>query len=138
MSEQMNLSYSYLSRLETNSAMPSPETVAKIAELLHGDLKELLELADCLPRVILDRITADQSSPSPALRRAAGPVEDAGDPRVLTMTVAQLADEGLLPHDDALAVAQTVALLCQLPKQQRDAFMGLIQTMYHGDTTAHG
>ena len=73
LTEQTGLSYSYLSRVENDSASPQPDAVARLAEALDGDVRELLELADCLPGVILDRIARRWDGASPgALNRSAG------------------------------------------------------------------
>jgi transcriptional regulator with XRE-family HTH domain len=56
LSERTGLSYSHLSRVENDSVVPNPKTVVSIAEALEGDLAAMLEMADCLPRQILDRL----------------------------------------------------------------------------------
>ena len=56
LAEETGLSYSHLSRVENDSASPQADAVARLAEALDGDLRELLELAACLPAVILQRI----------------------------------------------------------------------------------
>ena len=72
MAERTGLSYSHLSRVENDSASPQADGIARIAEALDGDLRALLELADCLPEVILQRISRqEERSPAGSLPRAA-------------------------------------------------------------------
>src|SRR5437763_1422986 len=66
------LSVSHLSRIENDSAVPNPDTVVKLAIALEGELERMLEMADCLPREILERLIRRAEAESPALRRAAG------------------------------------------------------------------
>jgi transcriptional regulator with XRE-family HTH domain len=79
------LSVSHLSRIENDNTLPNPDTVVKLATALDGELGQMLELADCLPREILERLirsTDDQRET--ALPRSAGaPVGDPGFGRAL-------------------------------------------------------
>ncbi len=68
--KECGIAYTHLSRIEADSTSPRAETVVKIAEALDGDLKLMLELANCLPRVILDRIEARQASEGVTLNRS--------------------------------------------------------------------
>ena len=56
-SERTGLAYTHLSRVENDSAVPNPATIAKIAEALGGDVAVMLRLADNLPQAILDRLS---------------------------------------------------------------------------------
>ena len=60
LAERTGLSYSHLSRVENDSASPQADGIARIAEALDGDLRALLELAACLPEVILQRISRQE------------------------------------------------------------------------------
>jgi transcriptional regulator with XRE-family HTH domain len=72
------LSVSHLSRIENDNALPNPDTVVKLATALGGELERMLELADCLPREILERLIRRTDDSAPALRRSAG--ETGADP----------------------------------------------------------
>ena len=50
------LSPSHLSRLENDNGLPNAETVVKLSTALEGDLEKMLQLADCLPEEILERL----------------------------------------------------------------------------------
>ncbi|MDA1220267.1 MAG: helix-turn-helix transcriptional regulator [Chloroflexi bacterium] len=72
LSEHSGISYTHLSRIENDSVLPTAESVARLAQALDGDLKAMLELADCLPKVILDRISAQEQPVANSLLRTAG------------------------------------------------------------------
>ncbi len=133
---QTGLSYSHLSRIENDSTLPGPETVAKIAEALGGDLKLMLERAKCLPRAILDRIMSrEESQRSVALRRTAG--QAAVAQRSLTKATSPelfgLARAAGLDENEAFDVADAVQEMIRLPKHQRQAVVALIATLRQGD-----
>lgn len=133
---QTGLSYSHLSRIENDSTLPGPETVAKIAEALGGDLKLMLERANCLPRAILDRIMSrEESQQSGALRRTAGQGAAAHRRRAgaTSPEVLGLARSAGLDENEALDVAEAVQELINLPKHQREAVVALIATLRQGD-----
>ena len=46
--------------------------MAKLAESLDGDLKAMLDMADCLPRTILDRIRSREDEDAGSLKRTGG------------------------------------------------------------------
>ena len=66
----VDVSAMHISNLEKGKSMPSPALVEKIAEVLEGDLDELLHLADQLDPAVVDVI---QSNPHavPSLLRSA-------------------------------------------------------------------
>jgi hypothetical protein len=55
----------------------------KLAAALDGDLDLMLQLADCLPREILERLMRRAEGSESALRRSAGGTEDTGFARAL-------------------------------------------------------
>ena len=71
LAHEAGLSVSHLSRIENESAMPNTDTVVKIHRALGGDLGEMLELADCLPREILNGYIRRFSEDPSALQRSA-------------------------------------------------------------------
>lgn len=120
---QADLSYSYLSRIENDSTVPGPDAVARIAVALDGDLKQMLELADCLPRAILDRILAEKDvSGKPFLpRRAMRQAEQPPATPFETLSVVELAQAAGLTEEEAGAMLEAVQLLCRVPKYQHTA-----------------
>ena len=126
LAEKTGLSYSHLSRVENDSASPQADAVARIAEALDGDLRELLTLADCLPEVILNRIAG--SAATNALNRSAGQGEPAPADSVGAFA-ADLATVHGLEKSEANELADAVARLVMLPAEQRDSIMKLILTL---------
>lgn len=66
------LSVSHLSRLENDNGLPNAETVVKLSTSLDGDLEQMLQLADCLPAEILDRLLRSVGGGASQHRRSAG------------------------------------------------------------------
>lgn len=56
LSNRAKVAYSHLSRIENESTVPNPETIVKLARALDGDLTLMLQKANNLPRIILDRL----------------------------------------------------------------------------------
>jgi len=80
LSNRTGLAYSHLSRIENESTVPSPDTIVKIAEEIGGDITLMLNKANNLPRVILDRlIERDRAVGLQTLHRAI-PGRDAQSP----------------------------------------------------------
>ncbi len=135
LSEQTGLSYSHLSRIETNSTVPGAGTVAKLAETLEGNLKSMLEMADCLPRAILDRITARDESQPASLHRTAGDTHtwesEERDARLLSYA----ADSGL-NEDEAAQLASAVAELVRLEPRRRSAVTKMLLAFQAEDDDA--
>ena len=130
LSEETGFNYTHLSRVENDSTIPRAGTVAKIAEVLDGDLKLMLELADCLPRAIIDRmISTQEPRPTTPLSRTAGPArrsDDTGstdnpplDPSVL---------KGL-SLEEAQSVQSAFSELVLLDPQHREAVINLIHNL---------
>jgi len=81
---ETGLSATHLSRIENDSAIPNAETVVKLANALDGDLERMLELADCLPREILDRLVRRVADGDAVHRLSAGDMPaDFSFPRAL-------------------------------------------------------
>src|SRR5215207_5489874 len=66
------MSLTHISRIENDNAVPNPESVVRLCKVLDGNLEEMLALADCLPREILERLIERASDTSPAPHRSAG------------------------------------------------------------------
>lgn len=134
--EKTGLSYSYLSRLENNSATPGPETVTSIATALDGDLKELLELARCLPEAITDRIvTADHEAQ--VLRRAGFEVEEGPPTDRSGLRVIDFVAQANLERGDAPEIADALRMLCHLTEDERRAAISVIRTFFYSARRAN-
>lgn len=131
LTEKTGLSYSHLSRIENDSTMPSAAAVASVATALNGDLGLMLELANCLPQVILERIQRHQGTePTPSLHRAADTARNAAEgPRDLRELVTTLASTRGLDTAEAALIAQVVDRLVQLDHTQRAALAQLVLSM---------
>lgn len=117
LSEETGLSYSHLSRIENDSTLPGPETITKLVAVLGGDLRRMLEMAKCLPRMILERIQAQGEPARSTLRRTAGVGGGAG--RDITRALLEFASKAGLEREEAEEVALAMAALCSLPAHQR-------------------
>jgi len=127
LSDETGLSYTYLSRVENDSASPQADVVARLAEALNGELRELLALANCLPEVILDRISRTQEEAG-ALNRAAHrrdqtPLEAVG------ALVADLAVNHGIDVSDANDFADAIERLVGMPAEQRASIVSMILTL---------
>lgn len=132
--ERSGLAYTHLSRIENDSTVPGPGTVAKLAEALDGDLKLMLEMADCLPRQILDRLMSrEQVTAQSPLRRAAGARHGqaaALDPATQATALARAAG---ISESDVPEVAETLVGFLQLDRARQRALGQLIKTFMTGD-----
>ena len=129
LAERTGLSYSHLSRVENDSASPQADGIARLAEALDGDLRALLELAACLPEVILQRISRQEGGhPSGSLPRAAHRAGKSPS-GAITQFVIDLASHSELPLPEAHDLADAVARLVTLPPAQRASITRLILTL---------
>ena len=129
LAERTGLSYFHLSRVENDSAHPQADAIARLAEALDGDLRALLELADCLPEVILQRISRQEvGSPARSLPRAAHRAGEsplgAGGP-----FATDIARRYGLHVAEAQDLAEAVERLVMLPPAQRASITRLILTL---------
>ena len=131
LAEQTGLSYTHLSRMENESTLPRAGTVARLAEVLDGDLKIMLELADCLPRTILDRIQDSQERSGAApLGRTAGPQPEGQENRSLVQGLASnLAQFYGISGDGAAVIGKIVDELVKLEDSERAAILTLVSSL---------
>jgi transcriptional regulator with XRE-family HTH domain len=121
------LSATHLSRLENDNALPNVETVVKLARALDGDLDRMLELADCLPREILDRLLRRAEGSSTALRRAVPtPAVDPGFAQALVEEMDPALRRALaravgLSERDAAGLFRMLQRLAQMPSAERES-----------------
>lgn len=129
LAEETGLSYSYLSRVENDSASPQADAVVRLAEALDGDLRELLELAACLPEVILKRISRRvEGSPAASLNRSAHR-DDGSSHGSVGALIIDLAMQHGLPVPEAHDLADAIERLVTLPPDQRATLTRLILTL---------
>lgn len=129
LSSHTGLNYQHLSRIENDSIVPTPETVVKLATALGGDLNFMLRLADCLPRQILDRLSASPNTP--AMRRAA-----AGGARRPAVTrdarAKALAREMGVAPSELADVADAMVRFLNLEPRRRQLVVQLMKTFDEG------
>jgi len=132
LSEETRISYSHLSRIENDSTVPNAHTVARIATALDGDLKLMLEMANCLPRAILDRIAAREEarSPTPLRRALEGEPNGAAQPAELGAAVTDLALAAGLDENEVSDILEAVSHLIQLGPARRSTLTSLIRSLY--------
>ena len=127
-SDTTGISYTHLSRIENDSTLPNADTVAKIAKALDGDLKFMLERAECLPKEILERImTLDTVNQSSAMLRAARHSGSESTESDAVRTISALARQRGVPPDESLDLASTVLALFELPTHQRAGLAAFIK-----------
>jgi hypothetical protein len=131
LAQKTGLNYPHLSRIESDSIVPTPKTVVTLSEALGGDLNLMLELAECLPKQILERLTARPTTPTPAMKRSAG---EGGRS---TATSPNAKAEGLarslgVPESEVAEVADAVVKLMQLDSRRRRAVTQLMRTFDGG------
>lgn len=126
LAEESQLSYTHLSRMENDSTLPQAASVVKLAEALNGDLKIMLELADCLPKTILDRIQDSQERTGAVrLNRGAGPHPDQPQSSIQGLA-SNLAQFYGISTDEASVIGSIVDELVKLGNSQRTAILTLV------------
>jgi transcriptional regulator with XRE-family HTH domain len=129
--EETKISYSHLSRIENDSTVPNPDTVVKIAAALDGDLKRMLELADCLPHAILERIQAREQTAEPSSLRRTAHRRDNPEPLGTSLSDLDLAT-GLAQEevDDIMAAMKQ---LIRMRPHARRAVVEMIRSLEEED-----
>lgn len=130
LAQRTDLSYSHLSRIENDSSLPQPKTVVEIATAVDGDLKQMLELAECLPQVILDRMAERGEGAAEPLKRSAGKRrEELSAESSLNDLAMQIARSSGVPPGEARAMANAFERLVRLDEHQRSAVTNLIRSL---------
>ena len=127
LTQRTELSYSHLSRIENDSSLPQPKTVVEIATALDGDLKRMLELAECLPQVILDRMVERGEDATAPLKRSADRRSGQSADMTLSELAMQIARASGATNSEAAGIADAVERLVQLDEHQRSAVTNLIR-----------
>ncbi len=128
--EETGISYTHLSRIEADSTLPNADTVTKIATSLDGDLRLMLEMARCLPQVILDRMveTAGDRQSATQLRAAnlgsSGGAHD--EPSQLILALVQAFN---FSASEANEMALAIGSLAALPIDRRTLLITLIHNL---------
>jgi len=121
--------YSHLSRIENESTIPSPETIVKLTNELGGDLTIMLQKADNLPRVILDRLVErDKVVRVQALNRSLRTPQEMGDTDA--EAIGESVDRAGLNEQEVAALRQAVDELIALRPHARRAIMQLISVLH--------
>ena len=140
LAEKCGLSYSHLSRLENDSGVPTAESVARLADALDGDLKAMLVMSDCLPRIILDRISSQEAPADSTLLRTAGPRGNNTEgiiPGVDHPMLAKLKETYGLDDAQAGRLALAMDGLVNLEASQRSPLFDLISSISSQVETAN-
>lgn len=128
LSEETGLSYSHLSRIENDSTLPGPKTITKLVKVLGGDLRRMLEMAECLPKMILERIQSHEEASAARLHRTAGP-DNQGAHRETVAALVEFTRRAGLEEDEATELVSAMAALVHLPAHQRSSIARMIQAV---------
>jgi transcriptional regulator with XRE-family HTH domain len=126
------LSATHLSRIENDNAVPNPDSVVRLANALDGELEQMLELADCLPREILDRLVQRAAESGTVLKRSAGnQPADSSFPQALIEDVdpavrAALASHFGLSEQDIAGLFGILQRVAQMAPEQRAAVLDFL------------
>ncbi len=130
LSKATRLGYTHLSRIENDSGIPNPETVVKLAEALDGDLAVMLEKANNLPRVIIDRLMNRQTSGAATkMQRAMQAGGEHRSPRP-TKDLDQLVREADLSEEEKQDMSEAVEQLLLLSPPARRAIVQVINSYF--------
>jgi transcriptional regulator with XRE-family HTH domain len=127
------LSYHHLSRIENDSSVPGVESVALLSDALDGDLKLMLQMADCLPRQILDRISARPVDTVSLRRSAGGAGSQARVARTPSTGARALARAAGVPDSDADAVTEAIEHLLRLDLRRQRLVVQLLRQFSEED-----
>ena len=132
LAESVGLSASRISRIETDSAIPTADTVVKLAKALDGDMNLMLEMADCLPQEILERLVRRVGGGPAPQRRLAGKEDD--DPTFAADLVEEidpnlrvaLAKAYQLSDEDVDGIFSVLQRLAGMDQAQRNTIIGFL------------
>ena len=134
------LSVSHLSRIENDNAVPSADTVVRLAGALDGDLDQMLDMANCLPREIVERYVHRAGGGAAVLRRSARP--EVADPTFARALVNEmdpdcrqtLARQFGLSDQDVEGLFRVLQGLAELSPGRRERILTLLaETLRGGD-----
>ena len=129
LSNHSKVAYAHLSRIENESTIPSPETIVKIASAIDGDLTVMLQKANNLPRVILDRlIERDAALRVQTLQRSMHG-SDATPDYASAQSLAKVIEESNLDNRDVAELQEAITDLLALRPHARRAVVQLIAVL---------
>lgn len=132
---ESGVSLSHLSRIENDHAIPNPETVVKLVAALDGNLDQMLQLANNLPKEILERLVGSTEAANRGrLRTTGGERPDPGfikalvdemDPTIRTK-LAELATMFGMDDKDVDGIFSVLQKLAQMNADEREAVIGFL------------
>jgi len=129
LSEKSGVAYAHLSRIENESTIPSPDTIVKIATEIDGDLTLMLQKANNLPRVILDRLMErDAAVRVQTLQRSMSGFDETPD-YASAQSLAKVIEESNLDNSDVAELQQAISDLLTLKPHARRAVVQLIAVL---------
>jgi transcriptional regulator with XRE-family HTH domain len=134
LADSTGLSMSHLSRIENDNAVPNADTVVKLAAAIGGDLAQMLEMADCLPREVLERYVRRADTGDAALKRSAG--QEAIDPGFSRALIEDmdsdlrraLARQFALSDRDVEGLFTVLRRIGRMTPAEREAVIGFLAT----------
>ncbi len=135
-SNRTKIAYSHLSRIENESTIPNPETIVKLADVLDGDLTVMLQKANKLPRIILDRLMErDRAVRLQTLQRAIPGAKREPDD-VADETANRILAKANLSEQEVGELKEAIETLVGLRPHARRAIIQLISVLH--DEEAEG
>jgi transcriptional regulator with XRE-family HTH domain len=129
LSTQSKVAYAHLSRIENESTIPSPETIVKIAPHIDGDLTVMLQKANNLPRVILDRLMErDAAVRVQTLQRSFAGTDETPD-YATAQHLAKVIEQSSLDNRDVAELHGAISELLTLKPHARRAVVQLIAVL---------
>jgi transcriptional regulator with XRE-family HTH domain len=130
LSNRSTVAYAHLSRIENESTIPNPETIVKIAHELDGDLTLMLQKANKLPRVILDRLMErDKAVKLQTLRRAI-PGESDDSPGGTDESSVRAIESAELTEQEVTQLREAIEGLVSLRPHARRAVIQLLSVLH--------
>jgi transcriptional regulator with XRE-family HTH domain len=129
LSEHSKVAYAHLSRIENESTIPSPETIVKIATAIDGDLTVMLQKANNLPRIILDRLMErDAVVRIQTLQRSIAGSDETPD-YATAQSLAKVIEDSNLDNRDVAELQEAISDLLTLKPHARRAVVQLISVL---------
>lgn len=108
--EKVDVSYTYMSKLENDRQLPSEATLFKLSQALEIEFAELVQLSDRLPSDIIQKLLEGQTKPPVTAQRKSG---------------AQVGDEGIAKarvDNPPSEIVAALAVLCELNSEADDSY----------------
>jgi transcriptional regulator with XRE-family HTH domain len=130
LSNRARVAYAHLSRIENESTIPNPETIVKICAELDGELTLMLQKANNLPRVILDRLLErDKAVKLQTLRRSI-PGESSGNREGSDQSAIRAIEGVDLSEQEVAQLREAIEGLVSLRPHARRAVIQLIAVLH--------